>query len=136
MIKKEFPPNYEMIKIVFPACEERKAIFSYGKYIYNPFNANLTPDVEYHESIHAKQQGDNPDVWWNRYCTDKEFRLSQEIEAYGEQLAYAVKAGVRGRMYDWIKDKLAQSLSGELYGGIISYAQAESTIRHYAKNHV
>lgn len=134
MILKELPPNYELIKTVFPNCEERKAVFTYGENIYNPFNANITPDIEYHESIHTKQQGSNIDEWWLKYCNDKVFRLEQEIEAYGEQLAFAVKNGVRGKLYDWIKEKLAQALSGELYGNMISYQEAESRIRHYAKN--
>lgn len=129
----EYPPNYNEIIKVFPNLENHKPIFTYGETIYNPFKAELRPDIEHHESIHTKQQGDYPEVWWYQYLTDIQFRKEQEIEAYGEQLLFAKQAGAKGKLYDWIKEKIAQALSGELYKLDITYQEAESKIRNYVK---
>ena len=132
-IIESLPPNFEAIVQVFPDVEEMKAIFCFGKTIFNPFGVNVTPDLIEHEQVHSRQQGASPDQWWYNYLTDPSFRLEQEIEAYGTQLAFAKRCGVRGAMFDWLKGKLASSLSSKLYGNLISYQEAESRIRHYAK---
>lgn len=132
-ISTQFPPNYDLIRFAFPDCEKYRATFCYGDTIYNPFAVNILPDVEHHESIHSKQQGDRPDIWWNKYITDPQFRLEQEIEAYGEQYAFAKTLVKRVKMIDWLKGRLAMSLSGGLYGNLISYGEAEAKIRNYEK---
>ena len=132
-ISTEYPPNINDIKKVFPNLEKHKPLFAYGDTIYNPFKAEIRPDLEHHESTHSKQQGDYPEVWWYKYLTNQQFRLEQEIEAYGEQYLFAIKAGVKGKMKDWLKEKLAQSLSGELYGNLLTYGEAESKLRNYVK---
>lgn len=132
-ISTEYPPNYAEIKKVFPLCKEYKATFCYGDTIYSPFNKEVPADIQAHEEVHSKQQGELPDVWWYKYLNDTEFRLRQEIEAYGTQLAFALKLNIPWKLRDWIKEKLAQSLSGELYGNMLTYREAESKIRNYAK---
>lgn len=130
------PPNYELILTTFPIAvlKKSKPIFAYGNIIYNPFNVNITKDVEIHEEVHEKQQGGNPDSWWAKYLMDKEFRLSQEIEAYGTQLAFIQKLIDSPSLANWKKEKMAEALSGELYGNLLSYGEAESKIRNYAKH--
>lgn len=133
-IVETFPPNYDLIQIVFPNCEKHEAIFCYGDTIHNPFKVEVRSDLEHHESIHQKQQGDNPDLWWSKYLQDEQFRLEQEKEAYGEQLLFSKKLdGVNRNMYDWLKEKIAESLSSELYGNLISYQEAERFLRCYVK---
>lgn len=131
-IIEDFPPNYTLIQTVFSNCEKYKALFCYGDTIYNPFKVKVTPDLEVHEQTHSKRQGNNPDEWWMKYLSNPQFRLEEEIIAYGTQYALARKVAHR-KMSDWVKEKCAQSLSGELYGNIISYGEAESKIRNYAK---
>ncbi len=130
-----FPPNYTDIQKVFPNCEEHQAVFCYGDTIFNPFKIYMRPDLEVHEEVHSKQQGKLPDVWWYKYLNDKAFRLQQEIEAYGTQYAFA-KKHTSGKLLDWVKGKFAESLSGPLYGNLISYGEAESKIRNYAKRSI
>ncbi len=130
----KYPPNYEIISLAFPAIEKHTPIFCYGDTIFNPFRVSITPDLEFHESIHMRQQGSDPDSWWNRYCIDKDFRYEQELEAYSNQYAFAKKKGARGKLLDWIKEKCAQSFSSDLYNFGISYGEAESKIRQYAKS--
>lgn len=144
-----FPPNYDIISAALQP--EAHAIFCYGDTIYNPSDRKLSPDVEFHESIHARQQGDSPDAWYARYLTDPMFRLEQEIEAYGEQYHYArthieaeaFKAEVEGKvlvagkkkLLGWALTSMAKALSGPSYGNLLTLPQAESRIRHYVANH-
>lgn len=135
MLKSDlFPPNYEMIKLVFPNCAEYKPIFAYGDTIYNPFKIEITKDLEIHEEVHSKRQGNNPAEWWGKYLSDREFRLQEEIIAYGTQYAWVSKLDMKTEIKNWLKDQMAQALSSETYGNLLSYGEAESKIRNYAKN--
>ena len=137
-VKKETPPNYIAIAKVFPNLELSTTLFCYGDTIYNPGGKDITPDLEIHEDTHRKQQGLTPDLWWDKYLEDPQFRLSQEIEAYGAQYNFACKAidEIRGtnRMKKWALEGMAKALSNSMYGNIITMAEAESKIRNYGKN--
>lgn len=148
-VKETFPPHFEEIQLLFPISKENPAIFCYGDTIHNPYGKEITPDLECHESVHSKQQGDDPDGWWRKYLTDPQFRLEQELEAYGEQYAFAKRhieaaaneAAKEGKRLTAGKNNLIRhalesmsfALSGPTYGNIIPYGKAESKIRHYAK---
>lgn len=147
ILNHEYPPNYDLIKAALNP--EAHAIFCYGKKIYNPSARELDPSIEHHESIHCKQQGTDIDGWYFKYLTDPAFRLSQELEAYGEQYKYtkrslealndAMEGGkklVIGKtdLLSYALDSMAYALSGVSYGGLISFAEARSKIRNYAKN--
>lgn len=133
IIKEDFPPNIEMIKIFFPHLEEYKPVFCYGDTLYNPFKAKLTIDIEVHEEVHSKQQGTDPEGWYYNYFHDIHFRLKQEIEAYGTQLQFINSLHLPSKMREWKEEKLAEGLSSPLYGSMVSYAEAKSKIRNYAK---
>lgn len=133
VIKNTYPPNYEKIVAYLGDVSAHKPVFCYGKSIYNPFGRKMGSDIEIHEATHARQQGDNPDAWWDKYLIDADFRLAQEIEAYGEQYALA-KRLVRGKLLTWVLHQCAQELSSSAYGSLIGYAQASSKIRNYKKN--
>ena len=131
--KEDFPPNYqEILKAILDVEKSTTVTFCYGDTIYNPYKLKLTEDLIYHESVHSKQQGDTPDEWWSKYLTDVEFRLSQELEAYGEQYQF-VKARTMGKLTEWVLDRLAEHLAGPLYGNLLNLAQAKSKIRNYGK---
>lgn len=132
-ILNEFPPNYKEIKAKFPNLEESKPLFAYGDTIYNPFNAVVTPDLEVHEAVHSVQQGDEPEKWWDEYLKNPQFRLEMEIQAYAAQYKY-FKDSVPAKVSRWLLERTALALSGELYGNLISYGEAESKIRNRAKS--
>lgn len=134
-ILEEFPPNFKEIEKVFPNLEKSKPIFSYGDTIYNPYKAKVTPDLEVHEAVHGKQQKGDPKTWWGYYLVDPEFRLSQETEAYGAQYCFLKETIKIPKITDWYLDKISLSLSGELYGNMLNYAQAKSRIRNFYKNY-
>lgn len=131
-VKQTFPPNYDKIKKEFPNCEKQKAVFCYGNVVYNPFGANMTRDLEVHEAAHSKQQGKDPETWWDKYINDTEFRLLQEIEAYGVQY-YFLKTFLPEKITRELLDRISSALSGELYGNLITKPKAESLIRHFVK---
>lgn len=134
-IKEENPPNFIEIIRVFGDLSKKKPCFCYGDVIYNPYRVEITPDLEIHEDTHRIQQGNLPDIWWEQYLSDTNFRLSQEIEAYAKQYQFACKLvdEIRGgaKMKKAILESIAKSLSGEMYGSIITYSQAETAIRKY-----
>ena len=86
IILNEKPPNYEEIKKHFP-FNERDTIFCYGDKIYNPAGIQIAQAFIEHEETHMRQQRDigGPEIWWNRYFVEPDFRLTQELEAYGRQ---------------------------------------------------
>lgn len=125
------PPNFEEILAVFPLAEKPGVIFTYGQTIYNPSNAPISAQLKAHEAVHAQRQGEDEEeirAWWRRYLTEPMFRLEEELLAHrAEYRAF------RG----WTKDRnavareldtIAKRLSGPLYGGLMSYAQARRMI--------
>lgn len=133
-IVEQYPPNYIQILEAFPNLEEHKPIFTYGDNIFNPFKVNITPDLEAHEAVHIKQQGTFPEIWWNDYINNPEFRLQQEIEAYGTQLIFLESIITDSKLMEWFWDKITSAISGELYGNMLNYGQAKSKLRHFVKN--
>ena len=138
-VKQELPPNWQDIKKAFPIVEEAKdsennlrVVFTYAPYIYVPGGQRLPPDIYVHESIHLKQQGADPASWWTKYLNDSVFRLEQELEAYGAQLAMFNEAP--NRVFEFMKDRLAQDISSEFYGRMIPFGIAASKIRRIAKS--
>ena len=83
------PPNFEKIKKVLNPSD--RAIFCYGDTIYGKAAQNLDPSYLVHECIHSRQQGDDPEAWWDRYLEDPTFRLFQEKEAYQAQYYFVTK---------------------------------------------
>ncbi len=130
-IVNDYPPNYR--QIVDALGDQPEALFCYGDTIYNPRGGDVPPDIEKHEEVHMKQQGSNPDLWYHRYLSSPEFRLEQELEAYGTQYAFAKAALKGGKLLEWALENMAKALSGGAYGGLLTFAEAKSKIRNYAK---
>lgn len=125
------PPNIEIIKLTLPVKGDE--VFCYGDTIYNPSGNEVPAEVEYHEHIHSKQQGDNPEMWWYNYLTSKSFRLAQELEAYGEQYRFISKHIKIQKLVNEALERIALALSGKEYGNLISFGEAKSKIRRYGK---
>ena len=147
-IETTYPPNFDLIKTFLPAvAEDKHAIFCYGKKIYNPHSVAVTPDRELHEAVHAEQQGKDPDAWYQKYLTDPEFRLKQELEAYGRQYSFIKKnynemedeARKRqktvhaSKAVEWGLEKMAEALASDTYGKMLNHNEARSKIRNFAK---
>ena len=132
---KQLPPNYAEIEKEFgkEAIVGKPIIFTYGSIIYNPIGFDIPPDLLTHEMTHQDQQGDNPGGWWAHYLADKEFRVEQEAEAYGNQYRFICRS-VKNRDARaknlW---RMASFLSSPMYGKCISHGEAIKKIRFYAE---
>jgi len=88
----EKPPNniYEKCRERFGVDWDKGIIFTYGDTIY--CKSPISDDLKVHEATHIRQQREiGEDIWWERYLKDKDFRLSQEVEAYKNQMEYINK---------------------------------------------
>lgn len=136
-ILEQFPPNYEEIRKSLGDVEKSRPIFAFGETLYNPFKIAITPDIEAHEEAHMKRQGRMPEIWWQKYLFDKEFRLEEEVIGYGTQYAFLKRMPhMNSKLLEWFREKMGQALSGPLYKLDISYGEAMSKIRNHAKNNI
>lgn len=85
-----------------------------------------------HEMTHVKQQKSSQIYaiwWWIKYLTIKEFRLSQEIEAYRNQYkSYCLSIKDRNLRLNYLMN-LAMFLSSPMYGNMIPYNKAIDTLK-------
>jgi hypothetical protein len=123
-----YPPNYDEICEVFDIRGRKGIIFTWGTALYNPDNGNIPRHLMIHEEIHeAQQRTYGIKAWWEKYLTDAEFRLKQELEAYRQQ--YLFICGTHTREYRRpLLTKLARDLSGAIYGNLITFEEAKKEI--------
>lgn len=128
-IINEYPPNIGRIRQFL--TPPKGAVFAYNKKIYNPDNIDIWPDLEEHEEVHFKQQGNDSDFWWERYLQDPQFRLEQEVEAYSRQLNFFKEKGANNKELKNLLYEFANALT-TMYNLDIDYQTAENKIRKYA----
>lgn len=118
----ELPPVYE-------ECVKRwgvsfdNTIFTYGDTIHS--KRPISEELLAHELVHVRQQTEmGKELWWERYFEDPQFRLEQEVEAYRAQYKWCLTSYSNR---EWVARALVQhaaSLSGTMYGKIISFSEA------------
>mgnify|MGYP001591069916 CR=1 FL=1 len=106
----------------------KTTLVTYGHELYNPGGVEIPDHLIVHEETHEKQQGQDPDIWWERYLKDLKFRLTQEVEAYGRQFAYICRSTHEPRQRDKILRELGRILSSPTYGNIVKQENAEKMI--------
>jgi len=124
------PPNLDKIIKAGLKPDPDKTVFTYGDTIYNPGKGIIDPLLMKHEEIHSRQQGNDPDGWWDRYLKDINFRLAQELEAYGIQYKEAEKIIKDRNGLSKLLRLLANDLSGEMYGKILTFQEAIIKIKN------
>lgn len=124
-----FPPNYEEICKVFPIAGIKTIVFTYGDILYRPGRSGAVPGhLKTHERTHEKQQGNDPAGWWAKYLVDKDFRLSQEVEAYRRQYRYFISTNHNIKEQVVFLDRIADDLSSEIYGNMVTKEEAKKLI--------
>lgn len=120
------PPNYAAIKARFPDCERKGVLFTYGETLYNPSGVSIPRELIVHEAVHSlRQREPGPARWWERYLSESFFMLDEELYAHhAEYKACLKRHGPRPRDLQ----RIAERLSGPLYGNALTYAQAEHAI--------
>jgi len=126
------PPVYERARAKFGIDFKRdRLVMVYGDTIHQSFQEPMTPDLLNHELVHVRQQAAYPggaDAWWERYLADRDFRVSQELEAYQTQHQWASKHYGRRERRNLL-DHCARDLSGHIYGKAMTFAQARDRIQ-------
>jgi hypothetical protein len=126
---KSFPPNYDEICKVFPIAGIKTIVFTYGDTLYRPGRSGAVPGhLDAHERTHTRQQGNDPAGWWKRYLVDKEFRLSQEVEAYRNQYRFFKSKNHNIKEQINFLDMIAYDLSSEMYGNLVTKEEAKKII--------
>lgn len=128
-VSHEIPPIYWWLKTKhFPAIEwDEGIVITVGDIVYT--KGDLTKDLEVHEGVHTVQQMRmGPDLWWDRYVHEPEFRMRQELEAYRAQARYLEKTRSRESAFHAIM-KLAKDLSSPIYGKCCTFQDAHRMIR-------
>jgi hypothetical protein len=131
-VKYEYPPNYDEICQHIPAVKKHPYIvFTYAPAIYSPAGIKLPPDLVVHEEVHIARQT-KPAEWWQKYLTDIDFRLNEELEAYRAQYLFALEHYNR-KERRLLLTGMTKDLSGEMYGKIITRKEAIKLITNGEK---
>lgn len=122
ILKQHQFKRIEEYKKVFKVTEG--TIFAYDGNIYA--NSPLPQHLIIHETVHLERQKEmGADKWVDKYLTDKEFRLNEEILAYREQLKSIKNRDERAKLLI----KCSQDLSSPLYGNIVTFFEALKLLR-------
>ena len=100
-------------------------LFTVDNVIYS--KGIIPADLLIHEQNHVKQQREYPGgykKWWDRYFEDDEFRLDQEVECYRIQYQFIKKNTKDRNQQSKHLSHFARSLSGKMYGNLISLLEA------------
>lgn len=125
-VVKAFPPNIDKILRKFKITDH--TVFAYGDTLYNPIGKEISQDLMVHEETHERQQqAYGVEAWWQMYIDNKNFRLTQETEAYRNQFQF-LKTVLNRLGRKIALDRLATQLSSELYGNIINKKEAKGLI--------
>lgn len=126
-VRREKPPIYDLVceKIGTPPDD---VLFCYGREIYIPGSAELSPGLAVHEAVHSFQQEGDVEGWWGRYCLEPEFRFAQELEAHRWEYQFYKKMLPR-HMAQLTLEPLAKRLSSETYGNVVNTYTAKQLIR-------
>lgn len=134
-------------------------LWTYEDTIYNPGGFNIPDDLLVHEQTHMIQQAkyagegvaylldeghldeikipeqpvvNSADAWWKRYLSDADFRLEQEMQAYGVQYAFFCdKIKDRNKQAKFLV-RLADTLASPLYQVAIGQIEARKGIKEVA----
>lgn len=123
------PAVFEKIKEAFPFVTDdfwkKGVLIAYDGKIY--CSKKPSQDSIVHEETHLEQQKriGGSDIWWEKYLHEKEFRLAQELEAYGRQFRFMDKHYNNKRWIEMAKDFHIKSLCSPQYGEMISVEEAK-----------
>ncbi len=122
---KSIPDIYWRCKEQFNVDWNDGIVITYGDTIY--CKNKISEDLKVHEATHVRQQKEiGKDVWWDRYLSDKNFRLSQEVESYRNQLDFIKKCC--NRNYRRFMEKEIINDMSKLYGNMCTKDEARELV--------
>jgi len=130
-IVNDYPPNIQTIRKFFD-IKGQGVVFCWGSTLYVPNGGKIEKHLLAHEETHERQmKGWDPEEWWKNYLTDKKFRLAREVEAYRNQYKYIKVNLVKDRnKLSKVLDEMAEGLSGQVYGCMVSFKEAKKLIEN------
>lgn len=124
IFSKEKPPVYDECVRRFGVNWKRGVIFTYGNTIHCRYKISVQKIA--HEIIHIEQQNEmGVNQWWQKYFDDVEFRLSQELEAYQNEVEWVNSNIHNPKLKQKTLNEIVFDLSGPMYGNIISADEAK-----------
>lgn len=126
----EKPPVFDQCQELF-GIDWASTIFAYTPNIHAEDPKTLDDDIVEHEMVHIERQNGDAQLWWERYLTDPQFRLEEELVAYRRQYFY-LRDNKKIDRNDLDKKVRAWSLnlSGRGYGFLTDYQTAYYKITH------
>ena len=123
------PPFWRILKVFFPEYDPDGTIaVAFGRRIYT--NNVIDQSFTVHEETHLIQQRYSyivAVIWWIRYIASKEFRFSQELEAFRRQYKF-IKTS-KHYNHKLALENLGQALASPLYGKICTKHKAMELIK-------
>jgi hypothetical protein len=117
----DYPPNIEFIRQHFEL--DGNEIFTYGDTVYSP-TGPISVWLIAHEKVHCRQQGADPDGWWQRYVDDIQFRFEQELQAHRAEYKCVIKHIKDINVRRKLLYAISRRLSSPLYGSLVSHQEA------------
>lgn len=125
---KEKPPVYDECVKRFGVNWKRGVIFTYGNTIHCRYT--ISEQKIAHELTHVTQQKIiGTETWWQRYFNDVDFRLSQELEAYENEVRWVRSNIINRRLQQQTLEEIVFDLSGSMYGNIITREEAKKLLK-------
>lgn len=124
--KGNFPLTNDVIgSFKLSYTDLQNVVFTFGNVIY--CDQDISAGLLAHEITHCFQQMKMGKIkWWKKYLKDDKFRVEQEAEAYRQQYKFYKE---NDPSYAHIElTRLANDLSGKLYGWAISFQEAVDLI--------
>lgn len=119
----ERPPNFDQILAAFPDADTFGVIFAFGEHIYSPRGGVIPPALLAHEHVHCDRQSKyvKPELWWDLYITDTEFRYREELLAHVAE--YKAQLAGLDRNH---KSKLLMATAARLVAPLYNYRPPRS----------
>lgn len=117
------PPNWDKLTEHFPVTWGMGVIVTYGDTIHCKHDISFLKQM--HELIHVQQQAaKGVKEWWEEYYASPAFRLSQEIEAYRNEIAHAKRVIKDRNQRHRYLHQICIDISSSMYGNMVSFNQA------------
>lgn len=125
-VVNDYPPMFDEIDARFHV-RGKPVIFTWGDQIFNPQGVPVSAALQSHESVHSRQQGADPSIWWRSYLKDGHFRFQQELEAHRAEYRWFVEHAARNARRVALK-QISRRLASPLYGNMVSPKHARSEL--------
>lgn len=123
---KSKPAILKKCEEVFGVNWDMGIIITYGDTVYCKFD--LPDHLIVHEQTHIDQQSVyGVEKWWDRYFIDKDFRLSQEVEAYRNQAKF-LRENYPRQQRRFILKKIYSDME-KYYSGMCTEKEAEELLK-------